>query len=130
MEWVEHRFTPDHLRKLKEVMDAKIGGEGALKMPPLGWVMFVFVFVDGAAIEEALELDLEPLLEESLQTEHDNPVLELSDDMSNFQNRIPAYVRTRAISKESLKPSSGFLCELCNRFFPSEEVAQVSAHSF
>lgn len=30
MEWVEHRFTPDHLRKLKEVMDSKVGGEGTV----------------------------------------------------------------------------------------------------
>lgn len=72
-----------------------------------------------------MELDLEPLLEESLQNEDEAPVLELSDDMTNFQNRIPAYKKSRPVSKESLKPSTGFLCDLCDRFFPSEEIAQV-----
>lgn len=73
-----------------------------------------------------MELDLEPLLEESLQNEDDTPVLELSDDMTNFQNRIPAYKKNRPISKGSLKPASGFLCDLCNRFFPTEEIAEVT----
>lgn len=82
--------------------------------------------IDGAIIVENLELDLEPLLEESLQNEDETPVLELSDDMINFQNRIPAYKKSRAVSKESLKPSSGFHCDLCNRFFPSEDIAQVN----
>lgn len=27
MEWVEHRFSPEHLRKLKEVNESKIGGK-------------------------------------------------------------------------------------------------------
>lgn len=83
------------------------------------------VIADGAAIVEDLELELEPLLEETMQNEDETPVLELSDDMTNFQNRIPAYKKNRQISKESLKALSGFLCDLCNRFFPSEEIAQV-----
>lgn len=28
MEWVEHKFTPEHLRALKESADAKVGGQG------------------------------------------------------------------------------------------------------
>lgn len=73
-----------------------------------------------------MEVNLEPLLEESLQNEDDAPVLELSDDMTNFQNRIPAYKKGRPVSKESLKPASGFLCDLCNRFFATEEIAEVA----
>lgn len=30
MEWVEHKFTPEHLRALKEFMEGKLGGEGVL----------------------------------------------------------------------------------------------------
>lgn len=84
---------------------------------------------DGITVVNDLEMELEPLLEESLQNEDDTPVLELSDDMTNFQNRIPAYKKTRAVSKESLKPSSGFICDLCNKFFPSEEIAQAHLKS-
>lgn len=64
-------------------------------------------------------------MEEPLQTESEVPVLELSEDLSNFQNRIPAYVKSRPVSKESLKPATGFFCDLCDRFIASDALAQV-----
>lgn len=70
-------------------------------------------------------MDLEPLLDEPLQMEVDNPVLELSDDMAGLQNLIPAYKPERAVSTQSLKPFEGFRCELCDRSFEDEELAQV-----
>lgn len=106
MEWVEHRLTPEHLRKLHETLKDKTGGE------------------DGDLIIKEEELDLEPLLDEPLQMEVDNPVLELSDDMAGLQNLIPAYKPERAVSTQSLKPFEGFRCELCDRSFEDEELAQ------
>lgn len=60
-----------------------------------------------------------------MQTEDENPVVELTDDLQNLQNRIPAYLKTRAVSTASLKPAEGSICELCNRFFACETTAQV-----
>lgn len=70
-------------------------------------------------------MDLEPLLEEPLQMEVENPILELTDDMAGLQNLIPAYKPDRAVSMLSLKPFEGFMCELCNRSFENEGLAQV-----
>ncbi|KAF5299672.1 hypothetical protein FQA39_LY11467 [Lamprigera yunnana] len=107
MEWVDHRFTPDHLRKIKEIMDTKVGDE------------------DGAPIiEEIPEIDNDPLLEESLQTEDENPILELTEDLKDLHNRIPAYKSTREISTSSLEPMNGFYCNLCICFMPKESVAK------
>lgn len=64
-----------------------------------------------------------------MQTEDKNPVLELSDDLANLQNRIPAYNNTRAISKSSLKSAEGFICEICNSFFASETMSQAHLKS-
>ncbi|KAJ8974159.1 hypothetical protein NQ317_005807, partial [Molorchus minor] len=110
MEWVEHRLTPEHLRKLNETLKDKVGGPDGQDI------------IKGVFKEE--ELDLEPLLEEPLQMEVDNPVLELSDDVSGLQNLIPAYKPDRAVSTQSLKPFTGFMCELCNRSFEDEQFAQ------
>lgn len=110
IEWVEHRLTPEHLRKLNETLESKDGGP------------------DGAVVvvqEEEEELDLEPLLEESLAMESENPVLELDDDLTGLQNLIPAYNPNRAISTKSLTSFTGFLCDLCNRSFDKEELAQA-----
>ncbi|CAG9815915.1 unnamed protein product [Phaedon cochleariae] len=108
MEWIEHCLTPEHLRKLNEVLNAKTGS------------------ADGDIIltEDDNELNLEPLLEESLQVEIENPVLELTDDLNGLQNLMPAYKPDRAISTQSLKPFTGFRCELCNRSFEREELGQ------
>lgn len=108
IEWVEHRLTPDHLRKLNEVLSAKEGG------------------IDGAKViqEGEEEPDLEPILEESVQMEAENPVLELDDDLTGLQNLIPAYKKDRPVSTKSLIPFEGFLCTLCNRSFNKEELAQ------
>lgn len=108
MEWVDHRFTPEHLHKLKEVLESKDGAEDGYKI-----------------VEEENEFDLEPMLQENMQTEDENPVLELTDDLQNLQNRIPTYLKTRPISKESLKAAEGFTCDLCNRFFDNETNANV-----
>ncbi|XP_044270416.1 zinc finger protein on ecdysone puffs [Tribolium madens] len=107
MDWVDHRLTPDHLRTLNEVLESKVGGE------------------DGDVIEEELEIDLEPLLEESIQMEEENPILELSDELNNLQNRIPAYKKNRPIATQSLKPFSGFMCEICHKSFENEKYAQA-----
>uniref|UniRef100_V5G0I4 Zinc finger protein n=1 Tax=Anoplophora glabripennis TaxID=217634 RepID=V5G0I4_ANOGL len=107
MEWVEHRLTPEHLRKLHETLKDKTGDE------------------DGDLIIKEEELDLEPLLDEPLQMEVENPVLELTDDMAGLQNLIPAYKPDRAVSTQSLKPFEGFMCKLCNRSFESDDLAQA-----
>lgn len=70
-------------------------------------------------------MDNDPLLEESLQTEDDNPVLELSDDLKDLQNRIPAYKPSREIAKKNVQAMSGFYCDICIRFMTSEAAAQV-----
>lgn len=106
LEWVEHRLTPEHLRKLHESLKDKVGGE------------------DGDLIIQEEELDLEPLLDEPLQMEVENPILELSDDMAGLQNLIPAYKPDRAVSSQSLKPFEGFRCDLCHRSFENEELSQ------
>lgn len=108
IEWVEHRFTPDHLHKLNEEMEKRAGG------------------ADGNTIEENVEVELEPLLEENLQSEAESPVLELDEDLVNLQNRIPAYKNNRPVGTKSLIPAQGFICELCHKFFESEELAQVN----
>lgn len=107
MEWVDHRFTPDHLRKIKEYLDSRTGEE------------------EGAPIEEQeIEIDNDPLLDESLQTEDENPILELSDDLKDLHNRIPAYKPSRPISENSVQPSSGFYCDICIRFMTTEAAAK------
>ncbi|GJQ79002.1 hypothetical protein Trydic_g163 [Trypoxylus dichotomus] len=106
MEWVEHRFTPEHLFKVKEILDTKAGD------------------TEGHIIEENLEWDNEPLLQENLQTEDENPVLELDDDLANLYNRVPVYRADRPVGKNSLKPLEGFFCEVCNRFLRNETDSQ------
>lgn len=106
IEWVEHRFTPEHLFKLKENMETRAGG------------------ADGNIIPDGMELDLEPLLEESLQSEAENPIMELDEPMDNLQNRIPAFKKGRQVGTKNLTEAKGFICELCHRFFESEELAQ------
>ncbi|RZC43183.1 zinc finger protein on ecdysone puffs, partial [Asbolus verrucosus] len=105
MDWVDHRLTPEHLRQLNETLEAKVGEEGEI-------------------IEEELEIDLEPLLEESMEMEEENPILELTDDLNNIQNRMPAYKKSRAVATQSLKPFTGFMCDICHRSFENEENAQ------
>lgn len=107
MEWVEHRFTPEHLFKVKEILDAKSGD------------------TEGHITEENLEWDNEPLLQENLQTEDENPVLELDDDLSNLYNRVPVYKSTRPVGKNNLKPVEGFFCDICKRFLRNDTDAQV-----
>ncbi|CAH0546111.1 unnamed protein product [Brassicogethes aeneus] len=106
MEWVEHRLTPEHLRTMSTAIEKKTGGK------------------DGEIIIKEEELDIEPLLEEPLQLEVENPILELSDDVSGLQNIIPAFKKDRKVSTQSLKPFTGFVCELCDRSFVNEDLAQ------
>lgn len=124
MDWVDHRLTPEHLRQLNELLEGKVGGEG--KVFFFVAINFnLFKLLDGEIIEEDLEIDLEPLLEESMEMEEENPFLELSDDLNNLQNRIPAYKKNRAIATQSLKPFTGYMCDICHRSFENEEYAQV-----
>lgn len=83
-------------------------------------------FVDGYKIDDDdSEFEIEPLLQENMHTEDDNPILELTDDLQNLQNRIPSYMRNRPVSTASLTPAQGFTCNICNKFFASEDKAQV-----
>lgn len=107
MEWVEHRFTPEHLFKVKEILDSQAGD------------------TEGHIIEENLEWENEPLLQENLQTEDENPVLELDDDLSNLYNRVPVYNPNRPVGKNSLQPAEGFFCDVCKRFLRNESDSQV-----
>ncbi|KAK9745999.1 hypothetical protein QE152_g6432 [Popillia japonica] len=106
MEWVEHRFTPEHLFKVKEILDSQAGD------------------TEGHIIEENLEWENEPLLQENLQTEDENPVLELDDDLSNLYNRVPVYNPNRPVGKNSLQPAEGFFCDVCKRFLRNESDSQ------
>lgn len=64
-------------------------------------------------------------MEESMQMEEDNAVTELSDDLNNLQNRMPAFKKDRAVGVQNLKPFTGFMCDICNRSFENEDNAQV-----
>lgn len=43
MEWVEHKFTPEHLRALKESMEGKVGGEGKFFATYLWTVLILYL---------------------------------------------------------------------------------------
>lgn len=72
-----------------------------------------------------MEWENEPLLQENLQTEDENPVLELDDDLSNLYNRVPVFSTSRPVGKKSLKPIEGFFCEICKRFLKNDSDSQV-----
>ncbi|XP_060520170.1 zinc finger protein on ecdysone puffs isoform X2 [Cylas formicarius] len=108
MEWVEHRLTPEHLLNIHELTEGKIGGANGMEVME----------------NENDDVDLEPILEEPLQMEVENPILELDDNLDGMQNLLPAYKKDRPVSTKSLKPFSGFMCELCNRSFADEKDAQ------
>lgn len=84
-----------------------------------------YIYLDGEIIEEDLEMDLEPVLEETMELEDEHPILELTDELNNLQNRIPAFRKNRPIGSQSLKPFNGFMCDICNRSFENDEFAQV-----
>lgn len=112
MEWIDHRFSPEHLRRLGDVLGNRNGQQ------------------DGADIvkEDDIEINIDPLLDESLQTEAADPILELTDDLRDLHNRIPAYKPTRPIATASMTPISGFYCEVCDKFLTSEPVSQVQLY--
>jgi len=112
MEWVDHQFIPEHLFKLKEYLDTKNLETGEYK-----------VMVQA-------EIDNDPLLDENVQNEDDYPVLELDEDLANLFNRIPVFKPERPVSKNSVKPATGFICDLCNYFMASEEESQAHLKSF
>lgn len=62
--------------------------------------------------------------ENEVETESDNPLLEMTDDLEQLEN-LPVYNSDRAVSVSSLKPFTGFMCDLCDRTFESEELSQV-----
>lgn len=105
MEWVDHLFTSEHLHTAKRSLDEKGNKSGEYKV-------------------EEIEYDILPIMEESMQNEDECPVLELTDDLSNLYNRIPAFKPGRAISTSSIKSSAGFICDLCNTFMVTEEDSQ------
>ncbi|XP_022920289.2 zinc finger protein on ecdysone puffs [Onthophagus taurus] len=107
MEWVEHRFTPDHLFSLKEKLNSTTGND-----------------IEGHIIEEEVEWDNDPILQESLQGEDENPVLELDDDLANLYNRVPTYLPHRPVGKNSLTKLEGFFCDICKRFLRNETDSQ------
>ncbi|KAL3285172.1 hypothetical protein HHI36_019291 [Cryptolaemus montrouzieri] len=107
MEWVDHRLTPDHLRALAKYVEEKSKGDGAVIVKE----------------DEGSEFDLEPLMEEVTEQEDDFPIVELDDDLHDLQNRIPGYRKTRLLGSKSLIPFNGFLCQICNTSFTTEELA-------
>lgn len=82
---------------------------------------------DGAVVakESESEFDLEPLMEEVTEQEDDFPILELEDDLHDLQNRIPAYRKMRMLASKSLVPFTGWVCQVCNTSFVSEDYAKV-----
>lgn len=131
MDWVDHRLTPEHLRQLHENLEGKLGGEGVfLRKENLEISNDFYLILDGAIMEQPEEIDLESIMEESMMLEDENPIIELSDDLNNVQNRIPAYRNDRALGTKNLRAITGFLCEICNRAFADEEDAQVIFISF
>ncbi|XP_044750120.1 zinc finger protein on ecdysone puffs [Coccinella septempunctata] len=107
MEWVEHRLSPEHLRELAKFMEENNKADGAVVVK-----------------EDESEFDLEPLMEEVTEQEDDFPILEMDDDLHDLQNRIPAYRKTRLLGSKSLIPFTGFMCQVCNTTFVSEEFSQ------
>lgn len=65
--------------------------------------------------------------ETEVETESDSPILEMTDDLEQLQN-LPVYKPDRALSVSSLKPFTGFICELCDRTFETEELSQVTVN--
>lgn len=112
MEWVDHQFVPEHLFKLKSQLEEKSVDLGEYKL------------------RVQAEIDTEPLLDENIQNEDDNPVLELHDDMTNLFNRIPVFRPNRGVGKASMKPATGFICDICKLFMPSEQESKVHMKSF
>lgn len=80
---------------------------------------------EGEAVQEEKkeEKDVKKTKNE-IETESDSPLLELTDDLEQLQN-LPMFKPERALSVSSLKPFSGFMCELCDRTFETEELSQV-----
>lgn len=119
LEWIEHRLTPEHLKKLHEEREKARGGKDGDEVTEAA---------DETETAEETEADqdinLEPLLDEPLQMENENPIFELDEVLDGLQNRIPAYKPDRAVSSKSLKPFSGFVCDLCHRSFVEEQDAQ------
>lgn len=75
--------------------------------------------------EEEAENETEEIKKEvEEETESESPLLEMTDDLEQLQN-LPVYKPDRALSMASLKPFSGFICELCDRTFETEELSQV-----
>lgn len=107
MEWVEHRLTPEHLRALAKHLENKTKNDGA-----------------EIVTEEELDIDLDPIMEETVEHEDDYPILDLDDDMKAFGSRVPAYRRDRALASKSLQAFTGFMCNICNVSFVDEELAQ------
>ncbi|XP_065160515.1 zinc finger protein on ecdysone puffs isoform X2 [Atheta coriaria] len=112
MEWVDHIFLPEHLQKVKEYLDNKNTDYGEYKM------------------SMKVDIDNDPLLEENMQNEDDNPILELSDDLNNLFNRIPVFKHDRPLAKDSLKPATGFICEMCKMFMPTKEASEEHNKSY
>ncbi|XP_076264335.1 protein on ecdysone puffs isoform X2 [Rhynchophorus ferrugineus] len=113
LEWIEHRLTPEHLKKLNEITEKNVGGKDGAEVVDVS-----------AEIESEQDVDLEPLLEEPLQMESENPIMEIDDVLDGLQNRIPSYKQDRSVATKSLKPFTGFVCELCNRSFVDEQDSQ------
>lgn len=65
--------------------------------------------------------------EKEVETESDSPLLEITDNLEQLEN-LPIYKSDRAVSVTSLKPFTGFICELCDRTFETQELSQVYVH--
>lgn len=107
LQWVYHRMSPKHLRCYGEWLEKRNTRR------------------DGADVVEEESVEINELQEEEALQMDENAILELTDELSDIDNRIPAYNPSRVISVGSVTPASGFRCDLCNKFFASEVLSQV-----
>ncbi|KAF5305796.1 hypothetical protein FQA39_LY09132 [Lamprigera yunnana] len=99
LKWVTHHFTPNHLRKVTEI---KLHDEDDIPL-----------------IDKISEIDNDLSSDDSLESED-----EITDNLRDFYNGIPAYKPTQAVGKKHLKFVSGFYCDLCVCFLMDERAMQ------
>lgn len=109
IEWVEHCLTPEHLRRVHENSEKKLTGKDG------------DVVQEEEAEDKDLDLQLDPLLEENLHMEDEDPILEMDSPLENMAGRLPAYKKDRALAPSSLQEFSGWRCALCHRSFAKKE---------
>ncbi|CAH1126451.1 unnamed protein product [Ceutorhynchus assimilis] len=120
IEWIEHCLTPEHLKRVHESTEKKLGGKDGDEI------------VEGGENEEEepetennVELNLDPLLDETLNMEGEDVILEVDDNLENLTNRLPAYKKDRPLATNSLSEFVGWKCDLCHRSFADQDDADA-----